>query len=116
LKAKRQPHPGRILVATGFHRPSTRQELIDKYGQDIVERGQIVMHVSTDDSSMAKIGTLPSGEPALSIGPWSKSTYGSLVGGGVNTLSLDAVTAYDPFGGSYAFSVIGFAGATAGGG
>ena len=51
----------KILVATGFHRPSTRQELIDKYGQEIVDREQIIMHVATDDAAMAKIGTLPSG-------------------------------------------------------
>jgi len=51
----------KILVATGFHRPSTKQELIDKYGQEIVDREQILMHVSTDDSAMVKIGTLPSG-------------------------------------------------------
>src|SRR5208282_1566823 len=51
----------KILVATGFHRPSTREELIDKYGQEIVDHEQIVMHVSTDDASMARIGTLPSG-------------------------------------------------------
>jgi lactate racemase len=50
-----------ILVATGFHRPSTRQELIDKYGQEIVDRERIAMHVSTDDASTVKIGTLPSG-------------------------------------------------------
>ena len=43
-------------------------------------------------------------------------TYGSLVGGRVNSLLLDAVSAYDPFGGSYAFSIIGFSGLTAGGG
>jgi len=51
----------KILVATGFHRPSTRQELIDKYGQEIVDHEQIVMHVATDDAAMVKIGTLPSG-------------------------------------------------------
>src|SRR5271165_1604547 len=51
----------KILVATGFHRPSTQQELINKYGQEIVDHEQIVMHVSTDDSAMVKIGTLPSG-------------------------------------------------------
>jgi lactate racemase len=34
---------------------------VDKYGQDIVDREQIVMHVSTDDSAMKKVGTLPSG-------------------------------------------------------
>jgi lactate racemase len=51
----------KILVATGFHRPSTHEELVDKYGQEIVDREQIVMHVSTDDAAMVKIGTLPSG-------------------------------------------------------
>jgi nickel-dependent lactate racemase len=51
----------KILVATGFHRPSTHQELIDKYGQEIVDHEQIVMHVSTDDTAMVRIGTLPSG-------------------------------------------------------
>jgi len=51
----------KILVATGFHRPSTHQELIEKYGQEIVDHEQIVMHVSTDDAAMVKVGTLPSG-------------------------------------------------------
>lgn len=51
----------RILVATGFHRPSTREELISKYGKEIVDNEEIVMHIATDDASMKKIGTLPSG-------------------------------------------------------
>ena len=51
----------RILVATGFHRPSTHEELVAKYGEEIVKNENIVMHVSTDDSSMVRIGTLPSG-------------------------------------------------------
>ena len=51
----------RILVATGFHRPSTREELIDKYGEEIVNNEEIVMHVSKDDDSMKTIGVLPSG-------------------------------------------------------
>ncbi|MGA9391099.1 MAG: nickel-dependent lactate racemase [Candidatus Sulfotelmatobacter sp.] len=55
----------KILVATGFHRPSTQQELIDKYGQEIVDHEQIVMHVSTDDSAMKKVGTLPSGSECI---------------------------------------------------
>ncbi len=50
-----------ILVATGFHRPSTHEELVAKYGEEIVNNENIVMHVSTDDASMVKIGTLPSG-------------------------------------------------------
>ena len=32
----------RILVATGFHRTSTREELIAKYGQEIVDHEEIV--------------------------------------------------------------------------
>lgn len=51
----------RILVAAGFHRPSTRKELIAKYGQEIVDNEEIVMHISKDDASMKKIGILPSG-------------------------------------------------------
>lgn len=51
----------RILVATGFHRPSTHEELVNKYGEEIVANEEIVMHVSTDDSSVVKIGQLPSG-------------------------------------------------------
>ena len=49
----------RILVATGFHRPSTHEELVDKYGEEIVANEEIVMHISTDDASMKKIGVLP---------------------------------------------------------
>jgi len=55
----------RILVATGFHRESTKEELILKYGKEIAENEEIVMHISTDDSSMKKIGTLPSGGECL---------------------------------------------------
>ncbi|WP_196593478.1 nickel-dependent lactate racemase [Pectinatus sottacetonis] len=54
-----------ILVATGFHRPSTKEELINKYGTDIVNNEKIIMHVSTDDTAMTKIGTLPSGGPCI---------------------------------------------------
>jgi predicted porin len=46
----------------------------------------------------------------------SNSTFGTLTFGRVNSLTLDGVNAYDPMGGSYAFSVIGFSGTTAGGG
>ncbi len=55
----------KILVATGFHRPSTHEELVNKYGAAIVAHEDIVMHVSTDDSAMVKIGTLPSGGPCI---------------------------------------------------
>lgn len=44
----------------------------------------------------------------------SSTTFGALTVGRMNSLTLDGVNAYDPMGGSYAFSVIGFSGATAG--
>ncbi|MFT8393266.1 MAG: nickel-dependent lactate racemase [Liquorilactobacillus ghanensis] len=51
----------RILVATGFHRPSTHEELVNKYGEEIVANEEIVMHHSQRDEEMTKIGKLPSG-------------------------------------------------------
>ena len=53
-----------ILIATGFHRPTTRQELIERYGEEIVARENIVVHRSHDDE-MADLGTLPSGGKLL---------------------------------------------------
>ena len=44
----------------------------------------------------------------------SNPTYGTLTGGRVNTLSLDAVNSYDPMSGSYAFSPVGYSGSYAG--
>jgi predicted porin len=44
----------------------------------------------------------------------SNKAYGTLTAGRVNTLSLDAINSYDPMGGSYAFSPLGFSGSFAG--
>jgi hypothetical protein len=46
----------------------------------------------------------------------SSPIYGTLTVFRQNSLTLDAVFDYDPFGGSYAFSPIGFQGITCGGG
>ena len=51
----------KILVATGFHRPSTKEELIFKLGEEIVEKEEIIMHKSTNEEDMVKMGILPSG-------------------------------------------------------
>ena len=50
-----------ILVATGFHRASTEEELRDKYGDRIVDDINIEMHDSRDESQMVNLGKLPSG-------------------------------------------------------
>ncbi|MTI65785.1 MAG: nickel-dependent lactate racemase [Firmicutes bacterium] len=51
----------KILIATGFHRASTKEELIDKFGEKIVENEEIIIHDSRDKDSLTKVGTLPSG-------------------------------------------------------
>jgi len=50
-----------ILIATGMHRPTTYEELVNKYGQKIVDEEEIVIHDAYDDSQMAFKGVLPSG-------------------------------------------------------
>jgi nickel-dependent lactate racemase len=50
-----------ILVATGFHRATTRDELVAKLGIEIVDKEQIVIHDSGDASMLTHVGTLPSG-------------------------------------------------------
>lgn len=56
-----------ILIATGFHRPTTREELIYKFGEEYVDRDDIhfVVHLSHNDEDMVEIGTLPSGGKLL---------------------------------------------------
>jgi len=54
-----------ILVATGFHRASTEEELRDKYGDRIVDDINIEMHDSRDESQMVNLGKLPSGGDML---------------------------------------------------
>lgn len=50
-----------ILIATGCHRGTTKAELIEKFGAEIVERERIIIHDCADEKSLVTIGTLPSG-------------------------------------------------------
>ena len=50
-----------ILIATGCHRGTTKQELIDKFGEDIVENENIYIHDCDERDMLVNIGTLPSG-------------------------------------------------------
>ncbi len=50
-----------ILIATGFHRPTTKEEMIDKFGEEIVNNERIINHECQDDEMMTKVGILPSG-------------------------------------------------------
>lgn len=52
-----------ILIATGFHRLTTREELISKFGEDMVNHPKIkyVIHDSGNEDDLVYIGILPSG-------------------------------------------------------
>lgn len=49
-----------ILIATGCHRGTKKEELVDKFGPDIVAKENILVH-DCDEAPMADIGVLPSG-------------------------------------------------------
>lgn len=53
-----------ILVSTGCHRGTTRDELVAKLGQDVCDAYPILIH-DCDASEVVKIGTLPSGGELL---------------------------------------------------
>lgn len=56
-----------VLIATGFHRPTTREELIAKFGEKIVDHPAIrfVVHESGKSEDMVSLGALPSGGELL---------------------------------------------------
>lgn len=54
-----------LLVATGFHRPTTTAELEAKLGPEIAEKEKILVHDAFDADSNVEIGILPSGAPLV---------------------------------------------------
>ena len=50
-----------LLIATGCHRGTTREELVKKFGPEIVETESIVVHDCADEENLVTLGTLPSG-------------------------------------------------------
>ena len=64
LEAIRRGNPDAqitILIATGCHRGTTKEELIEKFGPEIVEKERILIHDCAAEEDMVAIGTLPSG-------------------------------------------------------
>ena len=64
LEALRRGNPDieiSLLVATGFHRLTTQEELRNKVGDEIFEREKIIVHDSGNPEVLRKVGTLPSG-------------------------------------------------------
>ena len=54
-----------LLVATGFHRPTSEAELEAKLGKEIMDQCRIVIHDCRDASSNVQVGVLPSGAPCV---------------------------------------------------
>lgn len=50
-----------ILIATGLHRGTTREELVWKFGEEIVEKEKILVHDPRDETGLTDLGLLPSG-------------------------------------------------------
>jgi nickel-dependent lactate racemase len=50
-----------ILIATGCHRGTTKEELIAKFGEEIVNNEKIYIHDCDEKEKLINIGTLPSG-------------------------------------------------------
>ena len=50
-----------ILIATGCHRETTREELVGKFGEEIVNNEKIYIHDCLESEKIVNIGTLPSG-------------------------------------------------------
>ena len=54
-----------LLVATGCHRGTTKDELVAKLGKEIAEREQIKVHDAFAQEDNVEIGILPSGAPLV---------------------------------------------------
>ena len=64
LQQLRQGNPDAditILIATGCHRGPPREELVQKFGEDIVQNEKIYIHDCDERDMLVNIGTLPSG-------------------------------------------------------
>lgn len=64
LEAIRRGNPNAkitLLIATGCHRGTTREELVEKFGREIVEREEILVHDCADEENLVTLGMLPSG-------------------------------------------------------
>ena len=50
-----------LLIATGCHRGTTKEELLDKFGPEICQKEHIVIHDCGQQDMLTEVGTLPSG-------------------------------------------------------
>ncbi len=96
------------LAETGFDPYSLR--LADG-PESLAENTTTPLANQSNSGSSSRAGQIFNSQAYVGL---SNTTYGTLTVGRVNSLTLDGVNAYDPMGGSYAFSPIGYSGITAG--
>jgi predicted porin len=101
---------GVFNLEIGFNPQSGK--LADACGS-LVHNNGVDLHNQTTAADGARCGQWFNGPANLGL---QSKQWGQLTAGRNNGLITDAVGKYDPMGGSYAFSVIGYSGQTAGGG
>jgi predicted porin len=79
--------------------------------RSLVENDGIPLNNQTSNADSSRAGQFYNGAGYAGI---STTNFGTLTFGRQNSLTLDGVNAYDPMGGSYAFSVVGWSGAMVG--
>jgi predicted porin len=94
-------------IETGFN---PYGNLANAQKSQVVNNGQ-ALSLQGANADSSRTGQWDNSQGFIGI---SNKTYGTLTVGRVNTLSLDAINSYDPMGGSYAFSPLGFSGSYAG--
>lgn len=65
LRAGNQDIDVTLLVATGFHRPTSGEELEAKLGREIMDACRIVVHDCREEAANVQLGILPSGAPLV---------------------------------------------------
>ncbi len=107
-----------ISWASGWSLIGVAETGFNPYGGDLAwaQRAQVQnngksLFLQNANADSSRTGQWDNSQGFIGV---SNKTYGTLVVGRVNTLSLDAINAYDPMGGSYAFSPLGYSGSYAG--
>jgi len=53
----------KIVIATGLHRPCTPEEIVERLGEDLPRRVQVINHDARDNDSVIRIGYTTKGTP-----------------------------------------------------
>ncbi|SUZ47681.1 uncharacterized protein METZ01_LOCUS535 [marine metagenome] len=62
-----------IMIASGTHRATTRDELLEMLGEEIVGRNRIVVHDAFDNTELVSLGSVEGGIPVWLNRTWSKA-------------------------------------------